>query len=192
MTAFVIGNGLSRKGIDLNKLDGTTYGCNWLYTEFRPDVLVATDYSISIHIQNSPYPKYNTFYTRKAYAKSGALQLRSQFKNWASGPNAVQLAVYDKHDTIVLLGFDFGGTENFNNVYAGTQFYKESKSISTYSGSWKHQISKVISMNDSVNFKIVTGLETCHSVNKFNQYKNATIITTDEFCKEYQDNKDHK
>jgi hypothetical protein len=44
--AFVIGNGVSRQTIDLEKLKkyGTIYGCNAIYRNFNPDYLVAVDY----------------------------------------------------------------------------------------------------------------------------------------------------
>ena len=50
--AFVIGNGQSRLQIDLNNLrsKGTIYGCNALYRDFIPDVLVATDCKMSCQI----------------------------------------------------------------------------------------------------------------------------------------------
>ena len=46
--AFCIGNGTSRLGFDLNKLKGkgTIMGCNALYREFKPDVLVCVDNGI--------------------------------------------------------------------------------------------------------------------------------------------------
>jgi len=189
VTAFIIGNGLSRKGIDLKLLKGTTYGCNWLYTEFKPDVLVATDNPISTHIQSSGYSKQHKFYTRKVYAGSGALKLRPQFKNWASGPNAVQLGVSDKHRTIVLLGFDFGSTgATFNNMFAGTQFYKQSNSTSTYSGNWKTQIEAIININKNIEFTIVQGTETSAIINEFNKLSNVKIISTTKFIDEYVSN----
>ena len=42
---FCIGNGESRKGFDLEQLrpHGKIYGCNALYRDFMPDVLIATD-----------------------------------------------------------------------------------------------------------------------------------------------------
>ena len=48
MKVFCIGNGESRKGFDLNKLKpfGKIYGCNALYREFSPDVLVSVDHGI--------------------------------------------------------------------------------------------------------------------------------------------------
>ena len=45
---FCVCNGESRKGYDLNKLKGKgiIYGCNGLYRDFTPDVLVAVDQGI--------------------------------------------------------------------------------------------------------------------------------------------------
>ena len=47
---FVIGNGESRKGVDLDRLQqhGKVYGCNALYRDFTPDALVCVD-SAMIH-----------------------------------------------------------------------------------------------------------------------------------------------
>ena len=43
-TGYVIGNGLSRKGFDLKKLDDcVTVGCNSLYKDYSPSYLVAID-----------------------------------------------------------------------------------------------------------------------------------------------------
>ncbi len=46
--AFLIGNGLSRKGFDLRSIKnrGVIVGCNNLYKDFAPDILVATDHPI--------------------------------------------------------------------------------------------------------------------------------------------------
>ena len=45
---FLIGNGESRKGFNLDTLKphGKIYGCNALYREFTPDVLVSVDHGI--------------------------------------------------------------------------------------------------------------------------------------------------
>ena len=42
---FAIGNGTSREGFDLEQLrgQGTTVGCNWIYKDFQPDIVVAID-----------------------------------------------------------------------------------------------------------------------------------------------------
>ena len=61
--AFVLGNGVSRLGIDLAQLQtfGHVYGCNALYREFVPNVLVSTDRPISERIQHEGYAKTNMF-----------------------------------------------------------------------------------------------------------------------------------
>jgi hypothetical protein len=52
---FAIGNGESRQSLDLLKLKphGKIYGCNALYRDFTPDVLVAVDQSIMHEIYHS-------------------------------------------------------------------------------------------------------------------------------------------
>ena len=52
---FVLGNGLSRKNIDISKLDGTVIGCNACYRDFTPDVICATDAGIMGDIIESGY-----------------------------------------------------------------------------------------------------------------------------------------
>jgi hypothetical protein len=54
---FLIGNGESRKGFDLNtlKLYGKVYGCNAMYRDFTPDVLVSVDHGIMHEIYHSGY-----------------------------------------------------------------------------------------------------------------------------------------
>jgi hypothetical protein len=63
---FCIGNGESRKDIDLEKLrsHGKIYGCNALYRDFTPDVLVAVDQGIMHEIYHSGYPYNNECYFR--------------------------------------------------------------------------------------------------------------------------------
>ena len=67
---FALGNGESRKGIDLTSLYeyGIIYGCNALYREFRPDALVVVDPVMKEEIWETDYLLEN-----KAY-----------FKDWTS------------------------------------------------------------------------------------------------------------
>ena len=50
--AYVIGNGPSRKGFDLKKLEATgqTYGCNALYRDFMPDFIFSVDTKMSMQM----------------------------------------------------------------------------------------------------------------------------------------------
>ena len=63
---FVIGNGESRKGIDLSKLKsyGNVYGCNGFYRDFTPHGLVSVDPGIMHEIYGSDYAINNTCYFR--------------------------------------------------------------------------------------------------------------------------------
>jgi hypothetical protein len=166
--AFVLGNGISRQGIDLDQLrtHGPIYGCNALYREFTPDVLVATDRPIATEIQTSGYARTNKFYTRKPVPDSGALPLPSQYKGFSSGPNACGLAALDGHCHIYLLGFDMGPTleQQFNNVYANTEFYKTSAHPPTFTGNWVRQLVTVARDFPTTNFIRLTGPTTAHIV----------------------------
>ena len=54
-SVFVLGNGPSRKNIDISKLDGTVIGCNACYRDFTPDVICATDAGVLSDIIESGY-----------------------------------------------------------------------------------------------------------------------------------------
>jgi len=54
-SVFVLGNGPSRKNIDVSKLEGTVIGCNACYRDFTPDVICATDAGIMSDIIESGF-----------------------------------------------------------------------------------------------------------------------------------------
>lgn len=164
--AFVLGNGVSRLAVDLNHLKtlGPIYGCNALYREFVPDVLVSTDKPISERIQTEGYPLRNKFYTRRPFPGQGALDIPQEYFGFSSGPIATALAALDKHLAIYILGFDMGPAENgkFNNVYADTEFYKKSSSNPTYSGNWVRQITTVTKNFPKISFYRIVGATTAN------------------------------
>jgi hypothetical protein len=127
--AFVLGNGVSRRHIDLPQLKtlGRVYGCNAIYREFEPDVLISTDTPISERIQLEGYSQTHVHYTRKPLPDSGALRITQKYFGFSSGPVAVGQAALDGAIAVYLLGFDMGPTRNgrFNNIYADTEFYKK-------------------------------------------------------------------
>ena len=55
--AFVLGNGESRKGIDIDDLKekGTVYACNAVYRTHQPHWLVAVDPKMMLEIAESDY-----------------------------------------------------------------------------------------------------------------------------------------
>ena len=159
--AFVLGNGTSRQHIILPALRklGKIYGCNALYREFTPDVLVATDKPISTAIQESGYAKINKFYTRRPIEGSGARRLLDEYHGYSSGPNALGLAARHGNIHIYMLGFDMGPTENklFNNMYADTEFYKTKEHPPIFVGNWVKQISQIVKDHPQVQFIRVVG-----------------------------------
>ena len=64
MTYFCFGNGNSRKTLDLDKFKqhGTVIGCNAIYRDYTPDILVALDTGIAHEIYRSGYVFKNTTY----------------------------------------------------------------------------------------------------------------------------------
>ena len=191
--AFVIGNGVSRRDIDLNKLKkfGKIYGCNALYRDFIPDVLVATDKPIAEKIQESGYAKKNRFYTRRPINGLGAWQLPKEYYGYSSGPNAVGLAAKDHHSIIYMMGFDMGPNLNnqFNNMYADTEFYKNINDRPTFTGNWIKQICKIAHDYPSTRFIRVYG-ETTAQIQELNSLNNMRHESIDTFLDRINNQKD--
>jgi hypothetical protein len=181
--AFVLGNGVSRKGIDLNllKLQGRIYGCNALYREFTPDVLVATDKPIATHIQESGYALANEFYTRKPVPGTGAKLLIPEYQGYSSGPNALGLAASHGYVHIYLLGFDMGPNNNhFNNIYADTEFYKTSAYPPTFVGNWIKQIAQICQDYPQTQFTRIYG-NTTAKIDEFDKIINMLHLQMPDF-----------
>lgn len=159
--AFVLGNGVSRQAVDLTTLKtiGTTYGCNAIYREFVPDVLISTDTPISERIQHEGYSQKNTHYTRKPLPDSGARRIAQKYFGYSSGPVAVGQAAIDGATAIYLVGFDLGPTRTgrFNNCYADTEFYKKSSANPTFTGNWVRQLQTIMKDYPKTSFFRVVG-----------------------------------
>ena len=145
--AFVLGNGVSRQAVDLNILKklGITYGCNAIYREFEPDILVSTDAPISERIQYDGYSQTHVHYTRKPLPELGSRRISQKYFGYSSGPVAVAQAALDGSVAIYMIGFDMGPTRNgrFNNIYADSEFYKKSSANPTFTGNWVNQIKTI-------------------------------------------------
>mgnify|MGYP003706184945 CR=1 FL=1 len=141
---FVLGNGRSRLGLNLNSLRtaGKVFGCNALYRDFTPDILFATDPGITKEIEQSGYPESNVFYTRKPEHPSSKRITKNS--GYSSGPIAVTYAAMSRAVNIYLIGFDLTGIDSkHNNVYSGTNNYLDINSSATYYGNWVDQIHSI-------------------------------------------------
>jgi len=182
--AFVLGNGLSRREVDLQRLRclGKIYGCNAIYREFEPDVLVATDTPISEHIQRIEYANAHCFYTRYPINGLGAQRIPEDYFTYSSGPAAVGIAADHGHDHIVLIGFDLGpgANDSYNNVYADTEFYRRSTARPVTAVNWIDQLQTVARKFAQVQFQRVLG-NTSTYVSKFDAIANFSQITIQDF-----------
>jgi hypothetical protein len=192
-TAFVLGNGISRNIIAPAMLQplGKIYGCNALYREFTPHVLVATDRPIATAIQESGYAKLNCFYTRRPLDGLGAKRVPESYFGYSSGPIATAIAAQDNHDQIYLLGFDMGPTENtqFNNIYAGTEFYKPVGALPTFTGNWVKQLTKILGDYSSTKFIRIRG-QTTANIPELELVKNLTHQDLNTFLDRINNKKD--
>lgn len=191
--AFVLGNGVSRLEVDLNvlKQEGKIYGCNALYRTFVPDVLVSTDTPIATAIQQSGYSVQNRMYTRKPIAGLGAHRVPQPYFGYSSGPIAAALAAIDQNIAVYLVGFDMGpiGYNQFNNVYADTEFYKKSSARPTFSGNWARQLVQIMRDFPKTNFFRVKGATTA-DILEFSGVPNLVTMPMQDFLNRLNNTKD--
>ena len=111
--AYVIGNGPSRKGFDLNRLKetGQTYGCNALYRDFIPDYIFSVDTNMSMQMIEDEVGLKTIHYAPALQANrkesKGMIHLIPNNPNWISGNAAFWTAGVHGHKNIYLIGFDF-------------------------------------------------------------------------------------
>lgn len=160
--AFVLGNGKSRlrANLDLLKSKGRVYGCNALYRDFQPDVLIAVDPKMIIEICQVGYQLEHEVWTNpnKQYRDFKNLNVFGNPRGWSSGPTALLRACMDNYQEIYILGFDYHSTDGkLNNVYADTFNYKKSTDSATYFGNWQKQTEVIMKEYPNVNFFRVNG-----------------------------------
>jgi hypothetical protein len=130
-TAFIIGNGTSRKGFDLTRLKpyGTVIGCNALYRDYPdfslPDFLVSIDDGIIAEITASDFPK-DRFIVPPMDERWEPAECNIGRPRSNAGVNAMREAIKMGHNQLICLGFDFliaDRDQSVSNVYDGTNNY---------------------------------------------------------------------
>jgi len=184
--AFVLGNGKSRLEIDPQQDlhgRGTIYGCNAIYRDFMPQVLVSTDKPISDQIQLEGIPERVKHWTRRPLPDSKSHKIERPYYGMSSGPVAISRAALDGHTHIYFLGFDLGSPDGLlNNIYGGTEFYKANTDKATYAGNWVYQIDQIAELHRKSIFFRVLGKESTPIKFK-NKWKNVETITMEQFKK---------
>jgi len=132
-TAFIIGNGETRRGFDLTRLKpyGTIFGCNALYRDYYPefivpDYLVAIDDGIIGEIeQQQEFPSQRVIFPPVDERWEPAECNRGRPRSNA-GMNAMREAIKMGYNQLICLGFDFLVQDeeyNTSNMYDGTKNY---------------------------------------------------------------------
>ena len=101
-TAFVLGNGESRKGIKVADLQkhGKVYACNAIYRTENPDWLIAVDPKMLLEISETDYMIKNKVYSNFNSAQYNRNQRildhvtwSRPSLGWSSGPTALRLSL---------------------------------------------------------------------------------------------------
>ena len=156
-TAFVLGNGESRRGIDIDDLkqQGKVFACNAVYRTHRPDFLIAVDPKMIMEIAEGDYMINNKVYSNfnAQYNKNQKiLDHCNWFKpslGWSSGPTALRLALDLGFKDIYILSFDYQGHKvgsgfKLNNMFGDTRNYKRKKDEATFYGNWMNQTKRCL------------------------------------------------
>jgi len=126
-TAFIVGNGVSRKPIDLHglKTRGEIYGCNAIHREFSDcDYIVAIDDGMIKELTEEIHPRSQIIIPpedeRWESAKYNSRRRRSN-----AGMNAMLEAIRRDNTKLYCLGFDFllKGSISTDNVFKNTPNY---------------------------------------------------------------------
>jgi hypothetical protein len=143
MSLLLLGNGESRAGIDLNKINMYKIGCNAIYRDYHVDSLVCVDRRMVIEACEAGYT--GNVYTRTNWQSYfvnkypnvqpvpdlpyQGTQRQDEPIHWGSGNFAQLIACQTHHKVIYVLGFDLYGVGDknllHNNVYKGTENYNK-------------------------------------------------------------------
>ena len=156
---WTIGNGESRKDIDISLLEGPTVGCNAIMRDYTVDYLVCVDKRMVEEAINRKANATSLVFTRADWHnRYEAQRIRKLPKlpytgdqraddpfQWGSGPYAVLLgAMYARERYINLIGFDlYSNTNTVNNVYKDTPNYDRAEKRAVDPRYWIHQIGMV-------------------------------------------------
>ena len=198
--AFVLGNGESRKGIQIEDLKkhGKVYACNAVYRTDRPDFLVAVDPKMMLEIAESDYMMKNQVWSNFNNQYNKVQRILDHVKwfqpslGWSSGPTALRMACERKHTEIYLLGFDYQGHRDakmanrnkFNNIYKDTRNYKKGQDEGTFYGNWMNQTKRCLQDFKKTNFVRIIhngGLKP----KDIDWHDNLKHITTEEFLAKF-------
>lgn len=172
---LVIGNGESRKGIDLPPLrnDYTLIGCNAIHRDLTVDHLICCDRRMAEEATDNPKTQDTLIYVRddwfnyfrkikknKNVRHVPNLPYQGDAKqdhpdHWGSGCYAILVATELSKD-VSIIGFDlYGVSDRVNNIYKGTPNYSKQESNAVDPSYWIYQIGKIFKHNPDTTFTII-------------------------------------
>ena len=166
---LVIGNGESRKHIDISKYDKIKVGCNAIFRDFYVNHLVCCDRRMVIEAQQTR--NYGSIYTRPDWRdefKPCGVVPKLPYKgdarpddpwHWGSGAYALLLGanlsqVFNKKPVVDIIGFDLYSDDKFvNNMYKNTKNYDADTHHSIDPSYWIYQAGKVFEHFPNIEFR---------------------------------------
>ena len=164
---LVIGNGESRKFLDLSQINRNKVACNAAHRDLKVDHLVCVDRktleeAVSEHNRIytrtqwlGRYKDHNNVFPVPDLPYSG-IQRWDDAWHWGSGPYAILLAAQlTTINRVDVVGFDLYSKNNrVNNVYKGTKNYAAENKAAVDPRYWIYQISKVFEIYNNTEFVI--------------------------------------
>lgn len=176
LQALVVGNGESRKSIDLNNLKSkyALIGCNALHRDVVVDHLICCDRRMAEEAVTNPNTKETIIYVRPSWFRffrkilkhkniqtvpalpyTGEMK-RDQPDHWGSGGYAILLAASLGFAQVDILGFDlYPVNEKVNNLYKGTVNYAKPDGQAVDYSYWVYQISQIFFYYPTTKFRII-------------------------------------
>jgi hypothetical protein len=126
----IIGNGESRKEIDIDKINGIKVGCNAIYLYNSVDLICAMDSFWRDKItKETDIPllsrKYNNAFQTSLQLYNGSWEdTKCPFRGYCSGTTLLDYMLFIYKQPVYMIGFDFGYTgETVNHIYKGHRFH---------------------------------------------------------------------
>jgi len=159
--AYIIGNGITRRGFDLEILKNeTTFGCNAIHREFSPSYVIAIDPGPTEELRHQDkYPQHRIIIPpyNEQFELEGFRSEKRMRSN--AGMNCIIEADRRGFDELFCIGFDFlVDKEEFaiGNMFDGTEHYGPEKRATVFENKDRVKyIQWYISKNYNVQFNFV-------------------------------------
>lgn len=176
-TSFVVGNGESRAGFNLNRLNNhRTWACNLSALEFNSlnavaadryivDSLIKQQYTGTVWTRVDNRRFYNTVENINYFP---GLPYQGDHKydqqiHWGSGLNAAMMACAEDKKTVCFLGFDLYGTvtdpAKINNIYKNQDGYSDANSRAVDPRHWIYQFEQLFKLYPQTSFVFIKRLD---------------------------------